>query len=405
MTILYLYQYFGTPQGGWSTRVYEMARRWVEAGHHVKVVTSLYDKSDLTAGGLYSRQWIDGIEVIILNVKLSNKQGFFQRLFGFLAFALLSVFFTLKENYDVAIASSGPITIGIPGLVAPYLKRKPLIFEVRDLWPEGAIQLGKLSNPLLQRLAYWFEYRCYQGAQAIVACSQGMADDIRKRFGYKYVHVIPNAADNDLFGTPSNQDSLPAWVENKKVFLYAGTLGLMDNCQQLIEAGKVLQEREQDDVYLAFLGDGQERENLEALANQYLLENVHFLGHKPKAEVVGWMQQATAAFLVFKDVPVLHTSSPNKMFDAFAARTPLIQTTQGWIKALFDQENCGLTVEPGLPTQMADAIQYIATHPNERDQMAENAERLARERFDRDKLAREMLKIIVEVSTNGKGEE
>ena len=102
-----------------------------------------------------------------------------------MAFAFLSVFFTLKEQYDVAIASSGPITIGIPGLVARYLKRKPLVFEVRDLWPEGAIQLGKLNNKLLQKLAYGFEHRCYEASQAIIACSEGMAADIRKRFGYQ----------------------------------------------------------------------------------------------------------------------------------------------------------------------------------------------------------------------------
>jgi glycosyltransferase involved in cell wall biosynthesis len=258
--------------------------------------------------------------------------------------------------------------------------------------------LGKLNNKLLQKLAYWFEKRCYQASQAIVTCSQGMADDIRQRFGYQHVHVIPNASDNELFGKPQPNGQLPQWTQEKQIFLYSGTLGLMDNCSQLIEAAKVLQDRQLHDVCLAFLGDGQERDKLEALAHQYNLHNVHFLGQQPKSKVVGWLQKATAAFLVFKDVPVLHTSSPNKMFDAFAAGTPMIQTTQGWIKGLFEEAHCGLTVTPDSPTEMADAIQYMATHREEQETMAANAQCLAKAKFDRTKLAHDMLDIVVSVA-------
>lgn len=401
MKIVYFYQYFGTPKGGWSTRVYELARRWVNEGHKVTVVTSLYDKSDLKASGLVSKQSIEGIDVLIVNVKISNKHSFAYRIYTFFVFALLSVYYALKLNYDVAIVSSGPITIGIPGLVAKNIRKKPLIFEVRDLWPEGAIQLGLLKSTLGKKLAYWFEKKCYNSASAIIALSEGMADSIRERYGLNNVYVIPNASDNKLFGQVQMEWELPSWAKNKIIFTYAGSLGLMDNCIQIINAAAVIDKELQEKIVIVFLGDGAERPRLEENVLQNNISHVKFLGLKPKEEVVGWLQNAQAAFLVFKDVPVLNTSSPNKMFDAFAAGLPIIQTTQGWIKDLIEKYDCGLTVLPDDPEMMARAITLLATNKALRDEKALNAKKVAMELFDRDKLAKEMIEII-SGAANGK---
>ena len=153
MRIVYFYQYFGTPKGSWSTRVYEFTRRWVQSGDSVTVVTSVYDKSDLKPDKLVSRFDIEGIDVRVINVKQSNKHGKWLRFFTFATYAAFSCWYALFLKADVVVASSGPITVGLPGLVARYLRRIPFVFEVRDLWPEGAVQLGIISNPLLIRTA------------------------------------------------------------------------------------------------------------------------------------------------------------------------------------------------------------------------------------------------------------
>lgn len=394
MKIVYFYQYFGTPKGGWSTRVYELAKRWIAAGHKVTVVTSLYDKSDLKASGLVSRQTIEGIDVVVINVKISNKHSFIYRVYTFLMFAFLSTYYAFKLKYDLAIASSGPITIGLPGLVAKKIRRKPMVFEVRDLWPEGAIQLGLLKSAKSQRLAYWFENKCYQAASAIVALSEGMSSSIKERYGLKNVFVIPNASDNQLFDNQTIPLKLPAWAENKLIFVYAGSLGLMDNCAQIINAAGTLDVALREKIIIVFLGEGAEKKELEEKVLKENWHHVKFLGLKPKEEVVGWLKSATAAFLVFKNVPVLNTSSPNKMFDAFAAGLPIIQTTQGWIKDIIQKYNCGITVEPDAPQQMAEAIQILASDKALRDEKACNAKKVAQEIFDRDKLAADMLNIL-----------
>ena len=323
MNIVYFYQYFGTPKGGWSTRVYELTRRWVGKGHHVTVVTSLYDKSDLKADGFITRYDIEGVEVILVNVKLSNDHGFAARVLSFLLYALVSVYYALRLPMDVCIASSGPITVGLSGLAAKLVRRRPFVFEIRDIWPDGAVQLGVLTNPFVIKAARWFEKRCYRVADLVVACSPGQAAHVAKVMPDKEVLVIPNASDNDLMDN-FTADALqrPSDLMGKKLVVYTGTLGLMDDCAQIVEAARVLQERRREDISLLFIGSGNEKAALETLAERYTLRNLHFLGLMPKEQVVGWLKNARAAFYTVKDVPVLHTGSPNKLFDAFAAGVP-----------------------------------------------------------------------------------
>src|SRR5690554_5099397 len=153
MKILIFYQYFGTPKGKWSTRMYELTRRWVDAGHQVTVVTSPYEKSDIKTDKFIGKQQIDGINLIIINSADSNRDGFIKRIFKALIFSLMSCYYALTVKCDVVLASSGPITVGLPALLAKWFRGKPMVFEVRDLWPEGAIELGKLNNPVLQKIA------------------------------------------------------------------------------------------------------------------------------------------------------------------------------------------------------------------------------------------------------------
>jgi glycosyltransferase involved in cell wall biosynthesis len=396
MSFLYFYQYFGTPKGGWSTRVYETCKRWVEQGHKVTVITCLYDKSDLTANGFISTYNIEGIHVKVINVKLSNKHTFLRRLIGFFGFALIAGWVGIRQKADWIVASSGPITIGIPALITKWVKRKPLVFEVRDLWPEGAIALGILKHKLLQKVAYWFERLCYKNASLVVTASPAMQMDIKSRFPEVNTYTIPNASDLALFG--NGQYEIPTKYQGKKLFVYTGTLGLIDDCEQILEAAKILRDRQLNDYKILLIGDGKERDELEAKAKDLGLVNTEFLGQMPKVDLVGYVQQAVAMLFTVKPIPFMDKCSPNKMFDAFAAGTPIIQTTQGWIKELLAQENCGINVDPRNPEAMADAMQYLAENDSARLEMSINAQRLAMERFNRDKLAIDMLHQIEQAS-------
>ncbi len=384
MRILYFYQYFTTPEGAWSTRCYELARRWVGEGHQVTVVTSVYDKSDLRPQGLLTRRMIDGIDVRIINVRLSNTHGSLFRLVTFAAYAVLACWYAVALRADVLIASSGPITTGLPGLVGRWLRRRPLVFEVRDLWPEGAIQLGVLRNPVAIWLTRAFERLCYRASRVVVALSEDMALAITRVAPRTAVVVVPNAADLDRF---TRQD--PAY--ERGLVVYAGTVGRMDDCGQIVEAARVLRELGRDDIRIAVLGDGMERSALMQRVRDRGLANIEFPGLRTRAEVAAWLHRATCALVTFRDVPVLGSVSPNKLFDAFAAGVPVVQTTAGWIRRLLDRERAGLSVPPGDPVAMAHAIIRLVDDPVLRSELAAGASRVARELFALDLLAKRML--------------
>ncbi len=392
MNILIFYQYFGTPNGGWSTRMYEMPKRWIDAGHKVTVVTSPYDKSDIRATKFIDKQVFDNIEVIIININHSNKHALFYRFFTFLLFSVIAIYYALTLKFDTIICSSGPITVGLPGVIAKFFrKKKKFVFEVRDLWPDGAIQLGLIKNKALIRLAYYFEKCCYQNADAVVTCSQGMTDQIYKRYPGINLLTIPNASDNEFFTQKDNLFELPVWALNKKIFIYTGSLGLMDDCMQII---KGIELYKGDEVIFVFIGEGKERPALEKYVLQQQIVNTHFLGLLPKTAVRNWLQNAYAAFVCFKDLEVLQTSSPNKMFDAFAAGVPIIQSTKGWIRDLVEQKGCGLSVDPASAIAMAEAISTVAAYENKRKQMSASCTRLAATDFNRDLLSNKYLAVL-----------
>ena len=397
MKILVFYQYFGTPAGSWSTRIYELTRRWVAAGHEVTVVTAPYEKSDIVANGFISRSKVDGINLVIINSGDSNRDSFFKRAFKALIFSLTSCYMSFTIPCDVVIASSGPITVGLPALMAKWVRGKKMIFEIRDLWPQGAIELGKISNPLLKSIALWFESICYNNASLVVACSKGMEESVNKRFPEVPTIVISNASDTKLFERTTNTEfKLPDYLTHKKIFVYAGSLGLMDHGALMTGAMQLINDPA---IQLIIIGDGAERKSLEAEVRNAGLSNILFLGLIPKNEVVNWLGHAEAALVLFKNYPVLQTSSPNKLFDAFAAGIPVIQNTTGWIKDLFDMEQCGISVSPDSTHELADAIKAVASDLNYRALLSHNSKLLSETIFSRDVLAANYLDAIKRIAS------
>ncbi|GAB3252295.1 glycosyltransferase family 4 protein [Larkinella harenae] len=389
MKIVYFYQYFSTPKGSWGTRVYDFAKRWTEEGHSVTVVTSIYAKSDLRASRWSEEQLIDGIRVKILNLKIDNKQSILQRIWTFLVFAVWSSWYALTLPADVVVASSGPITVGIPGLVARYLRGRKLVFEARDLWPDTAILMGALPSKLAQKMAYWFERRCYQAAHLIVALSPGIQQNIARRYGFTHSISVPNTVNLDLFATPVSEFQLPGSLSGKKVVIYTGNIGAVNNSTLLYETAKLLRDR--SDIVFLLIGDGQQKKELQDRQRQDGLTNFLLYDLMPKQELVAYVQRAWLAIVPLKRAPLLDTSSPNKLMEALAAGTPVIQTTDGWIKQFLDEYQCGFTFSSDEPTALAELLVTLANDASWRQPTGERAANVARQLFDKNKLAADYL--------------
>jgi len=391
MKILYLYQYFCTPNGGWSTRVYEFASRWIKQGHEVTVITAPYEKTDIKANAFVSRQVIEGINLIVINCGDSNRLPVYKRVLRSLCFAFFASIMALRIRKDVIIASSGPITVGIPGIISSLLCNKPLVFEVRDLWPDGGIEMGLIKGSLKIKISKWFEKACYKRSDLIVPCSIGMEAKIKKKALHSNTFVITNGSDNDLFDNPkidlSQKNNL---YKEKKILLYTGSIGFMNACEEIIEAIHLIRTR--DDFVMIFIGEGQEKQKLIDMVKLYGLESkIKFLGLLSKKEVADWYSFAYMSFIVFKNFPVLSTSSPNKMFDSFSAGVPIVQNTKGWIKDLVETKCCGMNAEPSDPQSLAYCISKLLDNELLRNEMSQNAKRLALNEFNRDYLAKQYI--------------
>src|SRR5690606_38073155 len=173
------------------------------------------------------------IHVKVINVKIDNKQSFAKRIWSFIQYGVISSYYAVSLKADVVIASSGPITIGLPGLAARYIRGRKLVFETRDLWPEGAIELGIIKNPAMKKAAYWFEEVCYKASSFIVTLSPGMTQNIKNRFGISNVDDVTNAANIDLFSTPLELN--PSGVKSKSYADYTGNSGMVNNYNWLFE--------------------------------------------------------------------------------------------------------------------------------------------------------------------------
>lgn len=391
--VLVFYQYYCTPRGSWGTRYYEFTRRWAAAGHDVTVVTSIYDKSDLIPRGFVTPFDIEGVKILAMNLVLSNKHGILRRLWTFALFSLMSCWYALTLPADVVIASSGPITVGVPGLLARWLRRKPLIFEVRDLWPEGAIQLGMLKGRFAQGLARWFERLCYRNASAVVALSPGMTAGVRAVAPKAKVVTIPNAADLDLF-RPDIAPPAGAATNGRFVVLYAGTLGRANSSTELVDIATELAAHRANDVEIVVVGDGYERAGMERLASERGLTNLRFLGKLPKTEVAAWHGAAALTLCLFKPFPVLATCSPNKLFDSLAAGRPVINNTDGWIRDLLNRTHAGESFPAGDAEQAAAHIVALRDDVVRRREMGARARQVAETEFARDMLANQFAELF-----------
>jgi glycosyltransferase involved in cell wall biosynthesis len=393
LKVTYIYQYFGTPAGSWSTRVYETCRRWVNQGIDVTVITSPYDKSDIKVNAFITKLEIEGIKLIVINSGDSNRFGKLKRVRRAILFAIVSSFYTIKLNSKYIIASSGPITIGIPALIGKFFTKGKMIFEVRDLWPAGGIEMGLIKGKGIQKLALWFENVCYINSKFIVTASIGQKQNILSRYPNLDIEVIPNASDNELFGNfkPLDESQLNA-IGHKKYFLHIGSLGFIHNVGFLIEAAYHIQYTlKQSDMVFVFIGDGVEKNELIQKTKDLNLNNVIFLGQMPKESLIPWVSNCIATLFSTLNNPVQDTCSPNKIFDSFAASKPIVQTSQGWIKELISEHDCGYTTDPNEPLEFAKACVELSNNSELTEQMGKNAKDLAMNEFNRDLLANKLL--------------
>lgn len=408
MHILYLHQYFVPPGGSGGTRSYEMARRFVKAGHKVTMVTSsAFFPKHYTFKKLVNSIEIEGIDLKVIKVPYSNKLPFSKRMRAFLKFAVIASYVVTKiRHVDVVFATSTPLTITIPAIVAKFWHRRPMVFEVRDLWPELPIAVGALKNPLLIYLAKKLEKTAYKNAKRIVALSPGMKEGVVKT-GYpeERVVVIPNSCDVQLFNVPESFGKKflmeHPYLQGGPLVTYAGTLGKINGVSYLVEIAERMLKIDPN-VRFLIVGDGQERELVrkKAVESGVLEKNLWMLPPFPKKEMPYILSATTVATSLFINLREMWNNSANKFFDALAAGRPVMINYGGWQAELLKQTGAGIVVPPDDPEQAAELLYKFLCDREKLEKAKKAALKLAMNEFDRDKLAEKLRRILEEAATS-----
>jgi len=398
MKILYLHQYFNTPSMPGGTRSYEMAKRLVASGHEVHMITSFREESE-------TQDWFqtieDGINVHWLPVFYSNKLSYTQRIKAFFAFAFASARKAASLPADIIFATSTPLTIAIPGVYASRRQKIPMVFEVRDLWPDLPIAIGALRNPLLKFAAKKLERFAYRNAQRIIALSPGMTAGVEAT-GYpaKLISTIPNSCDLDLF-TPDKEKGKRFRQEHPElgagpIVLYPGTLGKVNGVGYLAElAAKVYTLR--PDCRFVIVGAGLEWANVKQLATKLgVLEKNFFMYEQvPKQKLAEVFCAASLVVSVVIDLPELEANSANKFFDGLASGTAVAINHGGWQADLIDKYRVGLCLSRDVDVAAQSLVNFL----NDDEKVIHcglNARGLAESQFSRDALAKNMENVLRE---------
>lgn len=394
MNILYIHQYFVTPQEPGGTRSYWLAQELIKNGHKVTMLTSSSKFSeDIKVVN------IDGIEVVYIKEDYDQNMSVSRRLKAFLKFMYKSSVVGWKQkDIDLVIATSTPLTIGIPALILKWFKKKPFVFEVRDLWPEVPIQMGAIKNSWTIKTTRLLEKTIYKNASRVIALSPGMQDGVVKYIPKEKTSMIPNMAKMDEFWPRGKNDQLMEKLGLKKdsfKIVHFGSLGLANGAHSIIESAKLLKDRE--DIEFLFVGGGSTEQDLVDEVEKNNLKNVKFLGKFPMTDVSEIVNFSDVSMISFLDIPILYTNSPNKLFDSLSAGKPIIVNSAGWTKDIAEKYHCGYYVNPNHPEELVEKVLYLKDNPEVVRSMGQNARKLAETVYDKSILCKKFVEVIEEV--------
>jgi glycosyltransferase involved in cell wall biosynthesis len=405
MRIIYLCQHFPPETGAPQIRVYEVSKELIKRGHQVEVLTAFphHPKGVIPEeyrGMFYLFEEWDGIPVHRTWIYPSPKGSFWKRLASYFSFTFSSFYSLFKSKpTDVIICNSPPLFLGITGYLGAKLKRAKFVFNVADIWPESAVELGILKNKAFIRMARWLELFLYKKSWKIAAATEGIRDYMIQQGKAPWdVFLLPNGVNTDVFKPlPKNKELLrESGLEGKVVFTYAGTMGYAQGLDSVLQAAALIKD-EYPNVHFLFVGDGQEREKLIQLKEELRLDNVTFYGSVPVSKMPDIFSISDYSIVSLRNIDLFKGARPSKIFPAIATGTPVLYCGAGESAEILETYHCGRIAPPEQPEGIAAVIRELMQISEEEYRtMSENGRKLAVEEYSWSRIVDDLLKQLSE---------
>ena len=406
MNILLIHQYYLEKNDGGGSRWNEMSKVWAEQGHQITVLSGMSHYASGKKNERYKGKYFNdendfekGIRVIRSHVSESYNINFGGRLWGYFSFVFSSIWaglFYAKEKYDFIIVTSPPLFVGITAYILSRLKRIPFIFEIRDLWPESAIDTGVVTNRLIIKMAYAFEAFIYKKAALINVLTPAFKKALieKKKVAAGKIIFIPNAADFSLL-----KDLMPGFDvktfrkqndidEDTFVIIYVGAHGVANHLIHAVETAELLK-----DIPVLFLmiGEGMQKKMLQHEVTKRNLTNIRFIDAVPKKEVFKYILASDMGASILKNVDTFKTVYSNKTFDYMSCKKPIFMAIDGVSRELVEEADAGIFVEPENAADFANKVKMYMLNPDLIQRQGMNGYQYAIEHFDRTVLANRYL--------------
>lgn len=406
MNILLLHQYFLEEDDPGGSRWNELTRVWTDMGHTVTVLGGMmhangHEKRAEYKGKHFVKKQQGNVTVWRCHVSESYNNGFAGRLWGYFSFMFSSCYaglFKAKGTFDVVIVTSPPLFVGGSGYLISRLRGMPFVFEVRDLWPESAIDTGVLTNGMVIKLAYGVEKFIYKSAKLINVLTPAFYKTLRdkKNIPESKLIQISNASDFSLSEKLLENFDAAAFrkehnLEGHFVITYVGAHGVANHLEQVIDAGEALKDT---NVLFLLIGQGMEKERLKKMAADRGVTNVRFLDPVPKAEVFRYILASEMGASVLKRVDTFKTVYSNKTFDYMSCKKPILMAIDGVSRELLEDAGAGTYVEPENISEYNRIIREYLANPERLQKEGESGYAYAKENFDREVLAKKYIDYI-----------
>ncbi|QRY24859.1 glycosyltransferase family 4 protein [Halobacterium sp. BOL4-2] len=396
-SILVVTQYFPPETGAAQTRWDELSKRWSD-DVSVTVLTSAPDYPEGEIYDGYDNRWLrhekrDDVDVYYTKTIPSPSGDLLRRSLKFVWFMLISMLVGIRyTSPSIVIATSPQPLTGVSAWAIARIKRATFVFEIRDLWPESILAVSDFDNKLviwsLERIVEFL----YRRSDHLVIVSEAFIKPIVQcGVDRSKIAFHPNGIDLDFYDVDTDGSAVIANIEDEFTISYVGTIGRAHGLSIVLDAAPEL-----DDVRFTIVGDGAERDTLEARAAD--LDNVTFTGRRPKEEVPYILQKSDIALVHLKSREIFQTVIPSKLLESMAAELPVILGVQGEAKRILTDADAGIIIEPDDSDELVSAAERLRDNPDERQTFGASGREYVNAHFNWDSIAEEYLATITERS-------
>lgn len=386
MKILIVHQYFRSSKDAGGTRHFEIARYLASKGHEVTALTSRISYLTGTQEeALPKEEFIDGIRVVRAWAYSKIHKSFIHRVFGFCTFMLSSLLKSFRlGKFDIIIGTSPPIFQGVTAWMISIFKWRPFVFEIRDLWPSFAIDMGILTNPVIILFAKWLERFLYWRADYFISLTPAFSKYLTKKgVSEDNIYLIPNGADTDQFSPGSKENAVRKELnlDGKFVLTYGGAHGPANSLGTILDCAKLTADK--GDIVYLLVGDGKDKQNLLSRKQDENIDNVYFIEPQSKDKISDYYIASDVCIATLQKIEMFKTVYPNKLFDYMACERPTILAIDGEARKVLEDSGGGIYVEPDNPEKMAEAVKELYNNPEKRDGMGRKAREYVVKEFSR----------------------